>query len=943
MKYILSILALSSCFCLLYAQKETADAKLPFNSAVRMGKLENGMTYYIQKNTMPEKRLTLRLVVDAGSILEDDDQLGIAHYTEHMAFNGSKNFAKNELVDYLQSVGVKFGSHLNAYTGFDQTVYILPIPSDSEEIVDKGFQILEDWAHNISFEKEEIEKEVGVITEEWRLGQGAQMRILKKLLPTLLAGSRYEHRLPIGKKDVFSKFTREHFLRFYRNWYRPDLMAVVAVGDMDVDEIEKKIKHHFSRIKMPEKVKERTNFSIPKHKGTRVAVVTDKEMPYTQIVLLFNHETTPFVTEKDYRERIKHSLFTMMMNVRLREITRQNNPPFIFSGVTYGNMFGVRGKDAYQVFAAASEQNILRATQVMVTENMRVKKHGFTKSELIIASKNLLKQYSVAYNERSKTSSKRFASEYVDHFLNGAPCPGIEYEYELHKRYIAEIKLEEVNALAEKWIKEDDNVVAVMAPEKPGLELPSSKQILDTITATQKEELEAYKEEKIDTELLKKELISGKIIEESKNGETETTHLLLANGIRVVLKPTEFKNDEILMYAQSPGGTSLLDDKDYFATTGMMNVLSESGLGNFSRGQLSKALAGKSVSVTPFIDSITEGLRGNASPDSFETLMQLTHLWFTQPRMDKDIFKATIDKEKAVYKNMAVDPNSYFNDQVVKVLGSNHPRSYLLPTEEHWGKLDHEKMLRVYKERFSNAGDFVFFFVGSFDVVSMKPLIEKYLGSLSGNATHENFKDLGAYPPEGVLKKSFYRGSAPRSFVNLFYSGKLEKYTSEVRHQMQSLAQVLGIRLIESLREEKGGVYSGGVRSRVKKYPSERYFMSVSFPCAPENAEMLIKTFQNLLKDVRDNGPLQKNVDKVIKGQLRELEVNLKRNEYWLSHLYISDFLGLELQDPAQARSTIESLKAEDLQKVAQKYFTEDNYIELVLYPENKEKESKEK
>ncbi|MEX2667828.1 M16 family metallopeptidase [Candidatus Uabimicrobium amorphum] len=937
----MTYLLILCCLSFIYAQK--TDTALPLNPDVRMGKLDNGITYYIQKNTMPEKRLTLRLVVNAGSNLEDDDQLGIAHYTEHMAFNGSKNFAKNDLVDYLQSVGVKFGSHLNAYTGFDETVYILPIPSDSEEIVDKGFQILEDWAHNISFDEGEIKKELGVITEEWRIGQGAQMRIMKKLLPSLLGGSRYEKRLPIGKKDVFSKFTREHFLRFYRDWYRPNLMAVVAVGDMDVDKIEEKIRKHFSQIKVPEKIRERQNFQVPKHKGTRVAVITDKEMPYCQILLLHNHDKTPFVTEEDYRKQILHSLFTMMMNVRLSEITRQANPPFIYAASRYGNMFGVRSKDSYQVFSAASEQNILRAVQVLVAENIRVKKHGFTKSELAVAKKNLLKQYQVAFNEREKTSSKRFAGEYVAHFLTGVPSPGIKHEYELHKRYVPEIKIEEVNVLASEWIKEDDNVAVVIAPEKPGLVLPSSEQILNTINATKKEEIAAYQEEEVDSKLIKKELLPGKIIEEKTHEATGTTHLRLANGVRVVLKNTDFKNDQILMYAQSFGGESLLSDEEYFASTGMVNILSESGLGSFTRKQLAKALAGKSVSVSPFIGSISEGMSGRATPDSFETLMQLTHLWFTNPRMDKDIFASTIAKEKAIYKNMAVDPNSYFNDQVIRVLGQNHPRAYSIPTDEHWTNLDHEKMLKIYKERFANAGDFIFFFVGSFDINTAKSLVAKYLGSLSGEDKQEEFKDLGIHPPEGKVQKAFYRGSAPRSMVNLIYPGKLDKYTPKLAHRMRCLAEVLSIKLIESLREEKGGVYSGGVGARVNKRPSERYYLRVAFPCAPENAKMLIATFDSLLKNIRENGPEQKDVDKVVKGQIRDLEVNLKRNQFWLAHLYTSDYLGLELEDPAKAKSQIESLTAKELQEVAQKYFSGENCIELILYPEKEEAEEEAK
>lgn len=939
--YTLKILIVCLIFTSLWAEDKQIDNILPFDKNTRVGKLENGITYYIRKNVMPEKRLVLRLAVNAGSVLEEDDQLGIAHYTEHMAFNGSKNFAKNDLVDYLQSVGVKFGSHLNAYTSFDETVYILPIPSDSEEIVNKGFQILEDWAHNISFEKEEIKKEVGVITEEWRMGQGAQMRIMKKILPHLFSGSRYENRLPIGKKEVFSKFDRETFLRFYRDWYRPDLMAVIAVGDIDVDVIEAKIKKHFSHIKMPENPKERKAFTIPSHKDTRVNIITDKEMPYTQVLLMHKHDATSFITEKDYRERIIHSLFSMIMNQRLRDITRQKDAPFLFANVNYTRMFGLRTKDAYQISSVTSEKNILQAIDSLVTENMRVKNFGFTKNELSIAKKNLLQQYKQMHKEMGKIPSKQFANEYVGHFLHNEPSPGIDYEYNLHLKHVPMITLEEIHGLTNKWVKDDDSVVLVIAPEKENLKLPTKVQILETIKNAKNKDLKAHEEEKIDTTLIKENLSAGKIVKEIFHEKVKATEITLSNGLRVILKTTDFKNDQIIMLASSPGGASLLSDEDYFATRGMTEILQESGLGSFTRSNLTKALAGKSVAVSPFIGELTEGFRGHATPESLDTLLKLTHLWFTKPRRDKEIFTATIAKEKTIYQNMAVDPNFYFNDQIARIVTRNHPRNRLLPAEEDWEKLDLDKMLEIYKERFANAGDFTFFFVGNFSLETIKPMLSKYLGSLPGNSEHEDFKDLGIRPPEGITKKSFYKGAAPKSSVRLYFTGDLDEYTPKIQHHLASLSQILTIRLIESLREEKGGIYSGNVRSKVSKYPYAFYRIGVSFPCAPENVDNLIASFLKLTDEMRKNGPLQKDLDKVKEGQIRELELELKRNQYWLNHLHVSDFLHLGFENPEEGKKQINNMSVKDIQNVANKYLQKNNYIQLVLYPEKQNVEKK--
>ena len=623
---------------------------LPVDSNVKIGKLKNGLTYYIRKNSKPEKRVEMRLVVNAGSVLEDDDQQGLAHFVEHMCFNGTKNFEKNELIKYLESLGVQFGPEINAYTSFDETVYMLTLPSDSDLIVNTGFQVMEDWAHNVTFDSTEIDKERGVIMEEWRLGQGASQRMLDKNLPVILKDSKYAKRLPIGKKEIIENAPYSAIRRFYHDWYRPNLMAFIVVGDIDVKEMETKITEHFSRLINPKDMRERVNYKIPAQQQTFVTVATDKETPLTTVSIYNKTDAPVFRTYGDYRKDIEFKLFTGMLNVRLGELKELPNPPFINAACYYGS-FLARDKDAYVSGALVSETGIETGLKTLLEENQRVKQHGFTDTELERYKKILLNNYEKAFKERDKTESSKYASEYTRNFLQKEPIPGIEFEFEFVKNQLPVIQLKDMNDLANKLISDKDRVIVVNAPEKSDVIIPPADSLLELANQTSHINMEPYVDKMAGNDLMAVKPEKGRILFTKKLNDFGAVELKLSNGAKVVLKPTDFKNDEILMRAISPGGQSLVSENDIMSAKNASSIINESGIADYSKTDLQKFMAGKSVSVSSSINLYTEGLSGSAAPKDIETMFQLMYLYFTNPRKDSTAFTSYITKQKALYKN----------------------------------------------------------------------------------------------------------------------------------------------------------------------------------------------------------------------------------------------------------------------------------------------------
>jgi zinc protease len=929
---ILFILLFLSIEISVFAQVNLTDP-LPVDPRVKIGKLSNGLTYYIQKNTRPEKKVELRLVVNTGSILEDDDQRGLAHFTEHMAFNGSKNFQKNDLVSFLQSIGVKFGADLNAYTSFDETVYILPIPTEKKDNVDKGFQILEDWASTVTFDEAEIDKERGVVLEELRLGKGADDRMSKIYFPKLFEGSKYGDRLPIGTEDVLKNFNYETIKRFYKEWYRPDLMAVIVVGDLDVAEAEQYVKKHFAHLKSPDKPRPRTRSDVLPRKKSEGIVATDKEATNHFVQIYYTtRQSKPETTVKDYRDFIIKRLFTSMLSQRLQELTQKSNPPFLYGASSLGGF--VRGYEAYSSFAVLGKDGVEPAINAIIQENERARKFGFTPPELDRLKKTLLKNIERAYNEREKTESGNIVQEYIRNFLEQEPIPGIENEYNYHKQYLEGITLEEVNQYAASTIPPDteNKLVVLTGPDKADFKIPTNEELLAIAENAAKTEITAYTEAAVAATLMEKLPVSGKITGEKSLKEIDVTELTLSNGIKVLLKPTDFKNDQIIMTASRFGGQYLYDPQDRLNAEYASAIVTQMGIAQFAPLDLRKVLAGKSAGVTPRLGTISESLNGQCSAADLETMLQLTHLYFTQPRYDAELFKSFVTKQQAMYQNMGSDPQYTFQDSVMTILYKNHPWAPRVPKSEIFGKIDDQRALQIYKERFGDASGFTFVLVGKFDLATVKPLLATYLGSLNASDKKSMFKDVGLRPAKGI-KKEIFKGTEPKSFIRMFWNGEAP-YSIDDQLIMQALTEVLNIKLIEKLREDLAGIYGGGMYGALNKLPYNHFTMGASLPCGPENVDKLIAATHEEIEKIKTNGPAVEDLNKVKETWRQQHEVNLKENNYWARQLLQSVELGLDFQHVLSYEKRINMLTPADVKDAANKYLDMKNYTQIVLNPE---------
>ncbi len=908
---------------------------MPVDPKVKIGRLANGLTYYIRHNTLPEKRVELRLVVNTGSVLEDNDQLGLAHFMEHMNFNGTKRFPKNELVSYLQSIGVEFGADLNAYTSFDETVYILPVPTDKPGLVDKGLQILEDWAHNALLDPAEIEKERGVVIEEWRLSRGADERMMKQTLPVQYRGSKYAERLPIGTREILEKFSPEVLTRFYKDWYRPDLQAVIVVGDIDVNDIEQKIKQTFGNIPAATSPRKREVFAVPDHKETLSVVAKDKETAFPSIEILFKKDPQPETTIGDYCRYMNRRLFTGMLNNRFREITLGSNPPFVGAGSFYGNSLA-RTKDAYRLVANTSDTGMSRSLYALIQENRRVLLHGFTPTEFEMQKKQMQSFYDRIFNEREKEESFKYVDEYVNNFLINEPIPGIEWEYDFVKQYLTSVKLEEVNKMATLWITKDNMVVTLNAPDKTNVKIPSAEEVKAVLDAVDVAVIEPYKEKILASTLMDGgKLKPGKIISSKTDDDLQTTTLKLSNGATVILKATNFKNDEILLRAFSKGGHSLVKDADYYSASNAAAIVSQSGVGSFSAIDLGNMLKGKSTSLAPNITLYSEGLNGTTISKETETLLQLVHLYFTAPRKDKDAFESFKTRQKQLYANLAANPQIYFSSEFQKMMTQNHPRAGGLPKPEDFDKINLDRSIQIYKERFANAGDFTFLFVGSFEEEAIRPLLEKYIGSLSGSTQKETFKDLGIRPPAGKVDKLITKGADPKSIVSIIFTAPVP-YNGNDAYALRSLSEVMDIKLVEKLREEKGGVYGVSAIGGINKIPYAFSNFSITFPCAPENVDTLSKAAIDELKKIIKTGVSAEDLAKVKEQQKRKLETDIKQNLFWMSALHDAYYLGNNPSDILNKQKQIDGLSSRLIQDASKKYINLNSYIRATLKPDEK-------
>lgn len=929
-----SLLALFLLFFSLAAASQAQtnlNIPIPTDPNVRVGKLPNGLTYYIRKNNKPEHKVELRLAVNAGSILERDDQQGLAHFMEHMNFNGTKHFKKNELVSYLQSIGVEFGADLNAYTSFDETVYILPIPTEKKELIDKGLLVLADWASAATLDQSEIDKERGVVLEELRLGKGADQRMRDRYYPRLFEGSQYAVRIPIGKKEILQNFNRKSLVDFYETWYRPDLMAVIAVGDLDVNEMEAKIKAEFSGIKAKRKIVKRNNFQIPDTKGTMVAVETDKEATFTSAQLLYKKPAYKINTQADLRQQLVRRFYNGMLNARFDEIRQSPNPPFLGAGGGFSSMF--REKGSYSLRGTTSPQGIKDTIATLLNENRRVQEFGFTQAEFERQKDRFLTSLENSYKEKDKTESYDFADDYVYDFLNNNPAPGIEFDYRFGKNILPTITLEEINALAKNTTTEDNRAIIITGLAKDDVKYPTQEEILDLIKQSETAKLTPYKET-VTTEPLIKDLpTTAKITEERTDPKFGITYWTLSNGVKVVLKPTDYQADQIIMSGFSPGGLSLMDKDKLPSAIHFAQIVGESGVKNYSKVELGKMLAGKRASVSIAVGELFESVNGNATPKDFETMLQLTYLKFTDVNFDKAVYDSYISKQKMYMPTITANPQIYFLQEVMKIVNQNDPRFFSPFDSDSLDKVKYEDIKEIYKDRFADASGFTFIFVGNLDNESVKPQILKYLGSLPSTNRNENWKDLSVNPPAGKIEKVIKKGIDDKSLVQIIFRGETNYDKDEARN-ISAFGELLTIKLTEVLREQKSGVYGVGASGFISKTPRGRYSFSISFPCGPENVDSLIAAALAEVAKIQNGQIDDKDLNKVKEAQMVKLKESVKENQYWVSAISSNLQLGYDLLTLEEREARINALTKADIQKAAQKYVNVNQKMQFVLMPE---------
>ncbi|ULQ56743.1 insulinase family protein [Flavihumibacter rivuli] len=930
-KFLAFILLLSANLGL--AQPSPNDV-IAIDSVVRIGKLPNGLTYYIRTNKWPEKKVELRLVLNAGSINEDPDQLGLAHMCEHMAFNGTKNFRKNDIVSYLQDIGVGFGNDLNAYTSFDETVYILPIPTDKPGNLEKGFQILEDWAHQVSYLDEDIETERGVILEESRLGKGAQDRMFRKIYPRLFAGSKYADRLPIGSDSIIRTFKPDVIRRFYRDWYRPDLMAVIVVGDIEENKALDLIRKHFSALENPQEARTRRTEMIPSYSKPEAMVVTDKEATGFSVVVNYPiKNVTPIQTFGDYRKALVRQLYTSMLNQRLQELTQLPEPPFVGAGASFGGF--VRDHENFRAFVSVGSGDVRKGLTALMNELERANRFGFTLSELERSKKSILNSLERNFNNRDKTESEDFADEYAGNFLTKEPIPGIAREFEYTRTVLPGITLEEVNEVSNEIRNEENRFVYATGPELgPGSQLVKNDELLATMKASKLAQLTPYQEKEVVSTLLAEPPKPGKIVSRSVDKAMGTTTVVLSNGVKVTLKSTDFKNDQVLLSATRPGGKNGYSLADKYNAEYAIPVVTSMGVGKFTPVELRKVLSGKSVSVSPSIGDITDGFRGNSGKKDIETLLQLVYLYVTSPRKDTGLFSSFIQRSKQQYAAIGANPQTAFVDTLFRVLYNDNPLAPIaVPKPSYFEQLNLDRCLAIYKEHIGDASGMHFVLVGSLQFDSIMPMLETYLGSLPVSKQKFMWKDNKVRPVTGKKMLTVNKGKEKKSLILGFFNGEVA-YKEDLELKAAAISEILNIRIIEELREKIQGIYGGGMFSSVDRYPYGNYSFVLQLPCGPEKVDTLLAAARHEIDLLKVTGPGEEYLNKVKKQWLEKYRTGIKENQTWLNQITEQIAVGSSPARFLDYEKYVNALTVQDIKTAAQLFFNGKNEFIAVLMPE---------
>lgn len=914
------------------AAQPALDKPIPVDPNVKIGKLKNGLRYYVQRNTTPPGRVEMRLAVNAGSILEDDGQQGLAHFVEHMAFNGTRRFTKNALVNFLERSGVRFGPDLNAYTSFDETVYMLQMPTDRPGLVDSAFMVLEEWAAWVAMEDDEIDKERGVIREEWRLGLGAEDRMRKKYFPVIFKGSLYADRLPIGTLGVIDTASYETLRRFYRDWYRPNLQAVVVVGDIDPLYAEAKIKQHFARLKNPKKSRERKMFGVPDNKEPLVSVATDPEATNTVFRLMYKHPRKNINTWADYREQLMQRLYSNMMAARFAELNQKPVSPFVSASSFYGGFMG-RAINALTSFAVVKENRIEEAITQLVVENERVRRHGFTPGELERQKTELLASAERRFRERDKTNSAALVAAYTANFLQNNPIPGPELELQMIREILPTITLENMNALAPAWITEHNMVAVLTAPQRDDLPVPDESRVLQLINQAKQLEVEPFQDNFTDEPLMAVKPAPEADLPQPTDKGLGVKEFKLAHGITLIVKPTNFKNDEILFTAFTQGGTSLASDEAVFAATLLPRMIQGSGIGNFSAVDLQKKLAGQQVTLQVFTEEFRHGFRGSASPKDLETLLQLLHLHMNGARRDADAFEALRSQLLSQMRFIRANPRIAFTDTLAKLMGNNHIRAFAVPNERQMANVKPDLIYDLYDQMFTDATGLTVIVVGNISDNQL-PLLAGYLNHLPARNLNLQWKDHEVRFPSQTLDAKVFAGSENQSQVSVNFVRPFE-WTDRNRLLMNLASRAYNIKLRENMREELGGVYGVSARGTVSRLPKPTLSINVSWGTNPGLVDTLTYVVFDQMKRLMEAGPTAEDLAKAKETSIRERETNEKQNNFWSSYLDFSYFNGTPLVSYENFKASVESVTVDEIRNFAKNYFRPDHYLRVTLFPEN--------
>jgi zinc protease len=931
LKFLATILILGFMLSTLTAQVPDLSKPIPADQTIKIGKLDNGITYYIKQNKKPEKRVELRLAVNAGSVCETDGQQGLAHFVEHMCFNGTKNFPSNRMINMLEEMGVKFGAELNAGTSFDQTVYMLKVPTDSILWINRGFTVLSDWAYQVSMDDAEIDKERGVITEEWRLGLGAEDRMMQKYIPVILKGSKYADRLPIGKVDVIKSFPYDTLKAFYKSWYRPDLIAVVVVGDIDPGLAEQKVKEYFGAIPKVVNGPARIEYSVPGNEEPLISVVTDKEASGFDATIFYKLPKSDNVTFGDYRSQLMRTLYTGMLNIRLQEIAQKPESPFMYGYSGYGAFIG-RSVDVYSLSTGAKENQMEKSIEVLLTENERVRQHGFTATELEREKKTLLSNYEKMAKEADKTESRSYADEYVRNYLDKECIPGIQKEYEITKEYLPGITLEEINMLGKMWTTDGNIAALITAQEKEGVKVPTGEEIKVIIKSVKAKKIEAYVDKVSDLPLLSATPVASKVKKRTDNAVFGFTELTFGNGVKMVLKSTDFKNDEILLSAFSPGGSSLYPDAEIMSAMLATQIITQSGLGDYDLTGLQKKLSGNTAKLTPYISDLREGVNGSCSPRDLETMLQLNYLYFTKTRRDENAFNAYMSRMKNMIKPMRNNPQVIFQDTLSKIISLNSPRMIAIPTEAQFDQVNLDRSLGIFKDRFADAGDFTYLMAGNFKIEEVIPLLEKYIGGLPSTGRSETWRDVTPGFPKGLVVVEVAKNSEPQSQVAMVWKGDF-KWNDKYRQSFSMLMNILSIKCRESMREDQGGVYGVNISGNASKLPKPKYTIQSVWGCSPDNITKLSQTVLTEMEKIKSDGPTETDLNKVKETLIRERETKVKENGFWLSLLQNHFLQGDKLISLDEYKKIVSAVSVADIKTCAGKYLNTGSYVQVALTP----------